>query len=255
MALGELACLQAGQRVLVHAGAGGVGLTAVQYALRLGAVVYATAGNQDKQNYLLQMGVKCVTSSRDGQKFQEQMATALADENNAQLDVVLNRTESLPSRGHDNFIGRSLSFLRDGGVFIEIGKRGIWTHDDMTKVRPKVQYKVLAMDTICNEDPAQMVDGAWEPLPFRVFEGLGACSEALQVLRKAEQIGKIVLSVPSPLRIREGATYLITGGTGALGLAVSRALLEEGAEATQQGDLGSETQAREFLMQKDVDKL
>ena len=31
-----------------------------------------------------------VTSSRDGQKFQEQMATALADENNAQLDVVLN---------------------------------------------------------------------------------------------------------------------------------------------------------------------
>ena len=84
-----------------------------------------------------------------------------------------------------------------------------------------------------------MVDGAWEPLPFRVFEGLGACSEALQVLRKAEQIGKIVLSVPSPLRIREGATYLITGGTGALGLAVSRALLEEGAEATQQGSIAT----------------
>ena len=66
-----------------------------------------------------------------------------------------------------------------------------------------------------------------------MFEGLEACPDALQVLRKAEHIGKLVVTVPSPLRIREKAAYLVTGGTGALGIALSRALLEEGAEAAQ----------------------
>ena len=64
-----------------------------------------------------------------------------------------------------------------------------------------------------------------------------SCSEALQVLRKANNIGKIVVTVPSLLQVREGAKYLITGGTGALGLALSRALLEEGVEATRRDKL------------------
>ena len=83
---------------------------------------------------------------------------------------------------------------------------------------------------------ARMVSGAWDPIPCRVFEGLEACPEALQILRKADHIGKIVVTLPSPLQIREGASYLVTGGTGALGLALSRALLEEGADATRQGN-------------------
>lgn len=235
MALCELAGLKAGQRVLIHAGAGGVGLTAVQYALRLGALVYATAGKEDKQSLLRRMGVTCVASSRDGSKFEEEMANALAKENSAKIDVVLN------SLSHDNFIGRSLAFVGAGGIFIEIGKRGIWTKDEMERARPDVEYRTLAMDTVCEEDPAKfqelmkrlsarMMDGSWDPIPSRVFDGLESCSEALQVLRKANNIGKIVVTVPSLLQVREGAKYLITGGTGALGLALSRALLEEGVE-------------------------
>ncbi|CAE7840888.1 pikAII [Symbiodinium sp. CCMP2592] len=95
MALCELAGLKAGQRVLIHAGAGGVGLTAVQYALRLGALVYATAGKEDKQSLLRQMGVTCVASSRDGSKFEEELANALAKENSAKIDVVLNSLRTL----------------------------------------------------------------------------------------------------------------------------------------------------------------
>ncbi|CAE7415002.1 pikAI [Symbiodinium natans] len=286
MAFGKLADLQAGQRVLIHAGAGGVGLTAVQYALRLGAVVYTTAGKEDKQRHLRQMGVKCVTSSRDGRKFEEELAAVLAEENDAKLDVILN------SLSHDNFIGRSLSFLGTGGFFIEIGKRGIWTHEEMANSRPDVHYRTLAMDTICEEAPGQfqelmqrlsarMVSGAWDPIPCRVFEGLEACPEALQILRKADHIGKIVVTLPSPLQIREGASYLVTGGTGALGLALSRALLEEGADdlvllsrngnATStmppwlersaarvscwQCDLGAQGSQAHDVLQKDVDSL
>ncbi|CAE7420883.1 pikAI [Symbiodinium sp. CCMP2456] len=235
MALCHLAGLKAGQRVLIHAGAGGVGLTAVQYALRLGALVYATAGKEDKRSLLLRMGVTCVASSRDGSKFEEELARALANDNSAKIDVVLN------SLSHDNFIGRSLAFVGAGGTFIEIGKRGIWTKDEMEKARPDVDYRTLAMDTVCEEDPAKfqelmkrlsarMMDGSWDPIPSRVFDGLESCCEALQVLRKADHIGKIVVKVPSILQVREGATYLITGGTGALGLALSRALLEEGVD-------------------------
>lgn len=57
LAFKELAKLQQGQHVLVHAAAGGVGLTAVQYALQMGAVVYATAGSREKQVYLRDLGV------------------------------------------------------------------------------------------------------------------------------------------------------------------------------------------------------
>ena len=66
----------------------------------------------------------------------------------------------------------------------------------------------------------------WTPLQCEVFEGLSRCSEALQVLRKAEKIGKIVVSVPSAFP--ENGTYVLSGGTGALGLFFARALVEEG---------------------------
>ena len=35
------------------------------------------------------------------------------------------------SRGHDDYIGRSLALLKPGGRFVEIGKRGIWSHQQM----------------------------------------------------------------------------------------------------------------------------
>ena len=43
-ALGRLARLEPGETVLIHGGAGGVGLAAIQYALHAGAIVVATAG-------------------------------------------------------------------------------------------------------------------------------------------------------------------------------------------------------------------
>ena len=36
-----------------------------------------------------------------------------------------------PNRGHDDYIPRSLALLRKGGRFMEIGKRGIWSHEQL----------------------------------------------------------------------------------------------------------------------------
>jgi hypothetical protein len=33
--------------------------------------------------------------------------------------------------GHDDYIGRSLALLKPGGRFVEIGKRGIWSHQQI----------------------------------------------------------------------------------------------------------------------------
>ncbi len=63
-ALAKIGRLTAGERVLIHAAAGGVGMAAVQIAQRLGAEVYATAGSDRKRDLLRSLGVRHVFDSR-----------------------------------------------------------------------------------------------------------------------------------------------------------------------------------------------
>ena len=77
VALGHFAKLRAGERVLIHAATGGVGLAAVQYAQSVGAIIYATAGRKEKHDYLRSLGVQYVTSSRDPDEFYTDMQSFL----------------------------------------------------------------------------------------------------------------------------------------------------------------------------------
>ena len=63
-ALRHLAGLQQGERVLVHAGAGGVGQAAIQIAQHVGAEIFATAGSDEKREFLRALGVQHVMNSR-----------------------------------------------------------------------------------------------------------------------------------------------------------------------------------------------
>ena len=130
--MGDLAQLKKSERVLIHAAAGGVGLVAIQYAQWVGAEVYATAGAEEKHEFLRSLGVKCTTSSRNGAKMEEDMKQFLKDAGVDGIDVVLN------SLSHDDYISRSLGLLKKGGQFMEIGKRGIWMHEQMFEARPDV---------------------------------------------------------------------------------------------------------------------
>src|SRR5262249_36918110 len=78
----ELAGLRGGEKVLVHAAAGGVGLAAVQLAQALGAEVYATA-SRPKQDHLRSLGVRRVYDSRST----EFAGRVLADTGGAGVDV------------------------------------------------------------------------------------------------------------------------------------------------------------------------
>ncbi|CAM9893517.1 unnamed protein product, partial [Chrysoparadoxa australica] len=230
LALRDLACLKGGEKVLIHAASGGVGLAAIQYAHSVGAEVYATAGSMEKRDFLRSIGVKHISSSRDVAVFAAEMGELIGS---GKVDVVLNCLS-------EGFIPESLALLGPGGRFMEIGKRGIWTADEMRAARPDVMYETIALDTQIAEEPLVFREGLEEltgliesgklaSLPLHVFDAAGEVVEAFTFLQRARHIGKVVLSNRRALQVRKAATYIISGGLGALGLVLARRMLTEGA--------------------------
>jgi NADPH2:quinone reductase len=74
-----------GERVLVHAAAGGVGTALVQLLLNKGCEVYATAGSDAKVNALMKLGVKAINYRHED--YEEALSKYLG---NRKLDVVFN---------------------------------------------------------------------------------------------------------------------------------------------------------------------
>ena len=138
----DAAKLRPGDRVLVHAASGGVGLAAVQLAQQRGATVFATASTY-KRGMLRKLGVEHVYDSRSTD-FADQI---LADAEGAGVDVVLN---SLTNEG---FIEATVRATAPNGRFVEIAKRDIWTPEQMAQARPDIQYEVLALDVLMATGP------------------------------------------------------------------------------------------------------
>ncbi|MCY3540624.1 MAG: SDR family NAD(P)-dependent oxidoreductase [Gammaproteobacteria bacterium] len=226
----ELSGLEADDRVLIHAGAGGVGLAAIQLAQAAGAEVFTTA-SAPKQNYLRSLGVKHVFDSRQT-AFGAEILEAT---DGAGVTVVLN---SLTSEG---FIDASLSCLAQGGRFVELARRDILTPEEMAEVRPDVTYDILELDVLKKTDP-EWVGRVLRDLMERVSTGeltpivhsrwpLAEVGAALMFMRSARHLGKIVVTT-QPLvsgRLKQDRTYLVTGGLGGIGLAVAEWLVEHGA--------------------------
>ena len=110
-ALGDLASLKAGERVLIHAGAGGVGMAAIGVAKRLGAEVYATA-SQAKQKTLEELGIppERIASSREG-SFKQRFLQASGGEG---MDVVLERAHRRAARRLPGALAEGRALLGDG---------------------------------------------------------------------------------------------------------------------------------------------
>ena len=224
--------LKAGERVLIHAGAGGVGLAAIQLAQAAGAEVFATA-SAPKQAYLRSLGVRHIFDSRQT-NFGEEILKATGGEG---VEVVLN---SLTSEG---FIDASLSCLARGGRFVELARRDILSEEEMAARRPDVSYAILELDVMKKTEPARVGEvlrevmdrlsaGELQPLIHSRWP-LAEAGAALGFMRSARHTGKIVLT-PSPLiggQLRQERTYLVTGGLGGIGCAVAQWLADRGAGA------------------------
>jgi len=208
----ELADLRRGESVLIHAGAGGVGMAAVQLAQLLGAQVFATASPQ-KWGALRVLGLdeRHRASSRT-LDFKERFSDATGGRG---VDVVLN---SLTNEAVD----ASLELLAQGGRFIEMGKTDIRDPAEVARRYPRALYQILNLvdagpqriQTMLAAVLALLERRAVRPLAVRSWD-VRRAPEAFRLLSQARYAGKIVLTIPAA--IDPQGTVLITGGTGGLG--------------------------------------
>ncbi|MEM9177322.1 MAG: SDR family NAD(P)-dependent oxidoreductase, partial [Myxococcota bacterium] len=227
-ALVEEAALEAGQSVLIHAGAGGTGMAAIQVARARGARVFATA-SRDKWAALEALGVEGPLDSRRA-GFGEAIR---ARTDGRGVDVVLNSLTG-------DFIDEGLHALAKGGTFLEIGKRDLRSEDAVRAIREDVDYRIVDLMTLAATSPERITAlfdaflpalerGALRPLPRQTF-AVGHADAALRFMRETRHTGKIVLDFDaSGAPIRPDASYLVTGGFGGLGLATARWLADRGA--------------------------
>nr|SCN11952.1 ebeD-type I polyketide synthase [Kitasatospora aburaviensis] len=220
-ALYDLADLRAGESVLIHAAAGGVGTAAVQLARHRGAEVYGTAG-RGKWAALRSLGL-------DDDRIADSRTTGfeqsfLAASGGRGMDVVLDCLAG-------EFVDASLRLLPRGGRFVELGKTDVRAADEVAAAHPGVTYRAFDLVAAAGPDRIQqmlteLVDlfeqGVLSPLPTTCWD-VRRAPEAFRQLSQAKLVGKVVLTVPRQLG-PEG-TVLVTGGTGTLGSLLARHLV------------------------------
>jgi NADPH:quinone reductase-like Zn-dependent oxidoreductase/acyl carrier protein len=216
-ALVDLGGLTSGESVLIHAGAGGVGMAAIQIAKHLGAEVFTTA-SEGKWDTLRSLGIPDdhIASSRT-----LDFAQSFREVHGGGVDVVLNALAG-------EFVDASMGLVSDGGRFLEMGKTDIRGADavdgvnyrafDLGEVGPDriAELWVLLLDLFARD--------VLTVLPMKTWD-IRRAREAFRFMSQAKHIGKVVLRMPRAWD--EAGTVLITGGTGGLGSALARHLVAE----------------------------
>jgi phthiocerol/phenolphthiocerol synthesis type-I polyketide synthase C len=239
----DLARLSAAETVLIHSAAGGLGLAAVRVAGALGATVIATAGGEHKRAYLRGLGIAHVFDSREN-SWPDAVREATGGRG---ADVVLNSLGG-------SAIQRGLDVLAEDGRFIEVGKKDIYAgrRISMTALKKGIVLAAVDLTGLMERRPGRfarlfgtvwdmIADSGFGPLPVTHYT-FGEAAEALRTMALGQHIGKLVVTspatvrtvVPEPMpegRFRPDATYLITGGLGALGLSLAEFLAAHGAGA------------------------
>ncbi|MGW2426679.1 SDR family NAD(P)-dependent oxidoreductase, partial [Streptomyces sp. NPDC001709] len=212
LGLVELAGVRAGEKVLIHSAAGGVGMAAVQLARHLGAEVYGTAG-PGKWHVLRELGLDDahIASSRDtgfAAKF-------------GPVDVVLNSLTGA-------FVDASAELLRPGGRFLEMGKTDLRDPAGF----PGISYRPFDLMQLPPQEMQRLLGAVLElfaagalTAPQPSVWPIARAVDAFRFLGQARHTGKLVLTLPRRLDPR--GTALITGGTGTLGGLVARHLVRE----------------------------
>ncbi len=236
----RIAGIQEGETVLIHNASGGVGLAAVQVARWAGAKIFATAGNEEKREFLKSLGIEHVMNSRS-LAFAEEVKKLTHGRG---VDVVINAVAG-------ETLYKSFDILAPFGRFIEIGKRDIVENNGlpMSAFNRNVIFASVDADLLFSERPETVKnillkigklfdEGHFQPMPVKVFPA-AEISRAFRFMAQSLHIGKIVVQmkdqdvpvIPEPCEesIFSGeGTWLITGGTSGLGLEIAKWLSLKG---------------------------
>jgi acyl transferase domain-containing protein/NADPH:quinone reductase-like Zn-dependent oxidoreductase len=239
-AFGDLAHLQPGETVLVHGAAGGMGMAAVQVAVRLGARVIATAGSDERRAVATAAGAHEVVNSRSISFVDDVLALT----GGRGVDVVYNSSPG-------EILQQNLRVAAEFGRVVEIGKADIYGGGaiDLRPFDRNLSFFAVDMDRALAVRPElvrraarramdALNDGTYDYLPYTAFP-LASTAEAFETVVRSKQIGRVVLDLREPeptvlakrpsLPIDAHASYLVTGGFGAFGLATARWLVRNGA--------------------------
>ena len=243
----DLARLQPGEYVLIHAAAGGVGQMAIQVAQMIGANVIATCGSQSKRDLL-----KSTYGLEDDHIFSSRDPSFVKDvlklTKGKGVDVVLNSLAG-------ELLHATWSCIARFGRFVEIGKRDIHENAkiDMEPFRKNVSFASLDLITmyehnkplgarLLRESCKLMENGTIKP-PNSILElPYAEAEKAFRLLQMGKHTGKVVIVphkedlVPvSPPVYRKtmlfspNKTYLVSGGLGGLGRTLAEWMVRKGA--------------------------
>lgn len=233
----ELARLRAGETVLIHGGAGGVGLAAMQVAASVGARVIATAGSPARRELLRNLGAEHAFDSRS-LSFADAVMEAT---DGVGVDVVLN---SLSGEAME----RSIDCLRPFGRFVELGKRDFYggTEIGLRPFRRNLSYFGMDADQLLTARP-DLAASAFKAIgegfargdliapPHTVFAPEEA-AEAFRLMQRSGHMGKILIRPPvapaaaaPAMHVPTDGAVLVIGGLGGFGAQTALRLAERGA--------------------------
>lgn len=187
--------LKPGEKLLVHGGSSGIGVTAIQLANAWGATTYVTAGNDDKCRFCETLGAAKAINYK-AQRFKDEIL-----QHAGSVDVILdmiggdyteNNLEILSEEGRLVLI----NFMKGDQTTIKLShilrKRLIITG---SLLRPRDSaFKSSVAKKLKQHVWPWLASGKIKPVVFQIFP-LEHASEAHRVMETSRHIGKLVLQV------------------------------------------------------------
>ncbi|KAF1018226.1 MAG: 3-ketoacyl-CoA thiolase [Burkholderia gladioli] len=199
--------LQPGECILIQTAAGGTGLIAMQLARHYGATILATAGSQEKLDYLRDQGAQHLINYRE-QDFEAEVARITGGRG---VDVVINTLSG-------EAIDKGLRSLSPGGRYIEIAMMALKSAQavDLSVLDSNQSFFSIDLARLIAERPekleqyrrelASLVEqGVLLPTMSRVF-ALDQLHDAYRYLQDRRNIGKVVLQVPQAVPLADQAS-------------------------------------------------
>ncbi|KAJ5385785.1 polyketide synthase [Penicillium cosmopolitanum] len=237
-----------GQSVMIHSACGGVGLAAIQVAQMLEAELYVTVGNEEKVKYLMDnynIPRNRIFNSRD-KSFVDGV---MRETGGRGMDFILNSLSG-------ELLHASWNCVAEFGTLLEIGKRDLIGSSKLD-MKP-----FLANRNYCCVD----IDGLWKrihiaraliftildfynkghisPLPTKIFTA-AQTQDAFRFMEKGLHIGRVGVAIKEAAEEADSAfqttkralavsfpgsaSYLMVGGLGGIGRAVSTWMVDHGA--------------------------
>jgi len=196
--------LRRGDRVLIHAATGGVGLAALQIARRAGAVPLVTAGTPSKRAMLAAEPYNVPREHIFDSRSLSFVDGVLAATGGRGVDMVLNSLAG-------ELLEQGFALLAPCGRFVEIGKRDIYENSRIG-LRPlahNCSFHAIALDNLfdeCEDEAAAMLREVMEifeaPPEQRPYEAIpvtaypvAQAEEAFRFMSHGKHTGKLVLTM------------------------------------------------------------